>query len=75
MQISYTASAQVITTVSPDQIRQMGGHTIPDAQQTIESQINGVQSVTITTTPAFFPWVAFWPAHIDVKTKPVLPTH
>jgi hypothetical protein len=75
MQISYTASAQVITTVSPDQIRQMGGHTIPDAQQTIESQINGVQSVTIITTPAFFPWVAFWPAHIDVKTKPVLPTH
>lgn len=75
MQISYTASAQVVNNVSPDQVQQLRGHTIADAQHTIKSQISGVQNVNITTNPAFFPWVAFWPSHIDVKTRPVLPAH
>jgi len=72
LKISYTASANVVSTVDKNQIRQISAGQAPAvAKQAIQAQFPGVTQVNITTDPVLFPHVAYWGAHINVKTVPV----
>ncbi|BCL82622.1 hypothetical protein ccbrp13_50870 [Ktedonobacteria bacterium brp13] len=72
LKISYTASANVVSTIDANQIRQISAGKAPAvAQQAIQAQYPGVTQVNITTDPVLFPHVAYWGAHINVKTVPV----
>ncbi|MBA2678205.1 MAG: baseplate J/gp47 family protein, partial [Ktedonobacteraceae bacterium] len=71
LQINLNATAQAIPNISKETVRNIvSGKTPGEARKLLLTNIRGTQDASIQVTPSFFPWVSWWPAHIDVIILP-----
>jgi hypothetical protein len=68
--LNFTATAQTIPNESAEQVQKLiAGKSIKDATALL-SQLPGVQSVDIKSSPGFITWVPYWTGHINVMFIP-----
>ena len=71
LQLNFSATAQAIPIIPRETVQNLvSGKTPAEARKLLLSNIHGAQDATIQVTPGFFPWVSWWPAHIDVTILP-----
>ncbi len=81
LKLNFNAAAQAIPLIPKETVQSLVSGKTPDtARKLLLSNIRGTQDARIQVTPGFFPWVSWWPAHIDVTILPgstsnSLPTH
>ncbi|GAC1365796.1 MAG: hypothetical protein NVS2B12_12590 [Ktedonobacteraceae bacterium] len=71
IKLTVNATAQAIPIIPKDTVQKLvSGKTPGEARKVLLSSIRGVQDANIQVTPGFFPWVSWWPGHIDVTELP-----
>ncbi len=71
LKLNFNATAQAIPLIPKETVQNLVSGKTPDAaRKLLLSNIRGTQDVHIDVTPSFFPWVSWWPAHIDVTILP-----
>ena len=71
LQLNLNATAQAIPIIPKETVQKIvSGKTPGEARKLLLTNIRGAQDARIQVTPGFFPWVSWWPAHIDVTILP-----
>lgn len=71
LQLNLNATAQAIPIIPKETVQNIvSGKTPGEARKLLLTNIRGTQDARIQVTPGFFPWVSWWPAHINVTILP-----